>query len=448
MAFSCLILTGSVPFGTSQSGTSVSGIIDSSTTWTQANSPYELTGNVLVDYGATLTIESDVIVNFNAYYMRVNGTLTVQSGATINFASLVGTPNISNDNIQVNGLLVAVGTSANPIHVNGFFGSSIHFSQSSKSWDEQQGSGCIIQNSIINSTSISAENSVKIDKNTITGNVLAHGIISNNNILGSLISHSPVVISNNVITGLASGWNSIVVVYVQRDPSDNGPLTFSNNTIYGGTSGIGQDPNMGIDCGGDAIISDNVISGCGTAIRASSGIIQRNYIHDNNAGVFVENAIVENNTFVNDDTGVAVHSSATVIYNNFENDLGIYASTTDVDASNNWWGTTDTTGIENKIYDFNDDFSLGKVNYVPFLTAPNPYAMPDPNAPIETPTPSSSPPPEATQTPNTTSTPPPQSPDNSGSLFSLTAEQTTIVVMATVIAVLAITVAALWRKKA
>ena len=61
-------------------------------------------------------------------------------------------------------------------------------------------------------------------------------------------------------------------------------------------------------------------------------------------------------------------------------------------------GTTDIAEIDQKIWDYNDDFNLGKVNYVPFLTAANPQAMPDPNAPI--PTLPSTPPPETTPTPS------------------------------------------------
>jgi hypothetical protein len=64
-----LILVVTVHFGTAQSGTNVTGIISSDTTWTQVNSPYNLTGNVLVNEGATLTIEAGVTINLNDYYI-------------------------------------------------------------------------------------------------------------------------------------------------------------------------------------------------------------------------------------------------------------------------------------------------------------------------------------------------------------------------------------------
>lgn len=43
-----LVFVVSFHFGTAQSGTNITGIISSNTTWTQVNSPYTLTGNVLV----------------------------------------------------------------------------------------------------------------------------------------------------------------------------------------------------------------------------------------------------------------------------------------------------------------------------------------------------------------------------------------------------------------
>ena len=43
---------------------------------------------------------------------------------------------------------------------------------------------------------------------------------------------------------------------------------------------------------------------------------------------------------------------------------------TDVDALNNWWGITNETLIREQIYDYYDDYNLGKVLFKPFLTTP------------------------------------------------------------------------------
>jgi hypothetical protein len=87
-------------------------------------------------------------------------------------------------------------------------------------------------------------------------------------------------------------------------------------------------------------------------------------------------------------------------------------TTDDINATYNWWGTTDTNAISQTIHDNKNDFNLGKVNFDPILLQNNPNAMPNQNAPIPIVTPpytSASPTPNPTQTPasstSTSSTP-------------------------------------------
>jgi len=96
----------------------VSGIITSNTTWTPANSPYDLTGNVLVNDGVTLTVEPGATVNLGSYYLMVNGTLQ------------------------------AVGDGTDPIYFNS---GQITFTEFSTDWNESASTGSIIQNSILDS---------------------------------------------------------------------------------------------------------------------------------------------------------------------------------------------------------------------------------------------------------------------------------------------------------
>ena len=85
---------------------------------------------------------------------------------------------------------------------------------------------------------------------------------------------------------------------------------------------------------------------------------------------------VSNNTITGGENGILFEPSFTGspkiygnnIYNNSAN-IGLMSANS-IDASNNWWGTTDISAIEARIHDSADDPSLGTVFYEPFLTQP------------------------------------------------------------------------------
>ncbi len=77
------------------SATDVSGVISSNTTWSISGSPYTVTGNVLVNSGVTLTIEAGVTVKFDAdKSLQINGELIAQgtSSNKITFTSNQSSP--------------------------------------------------------------------------------------------------------------------------------------------------------------------------------------------------------------------------------------------------------------------------------------------------------------------------------------------------------------------
>jgi len=74
-----LLLTFVAYFGVAQgaqAATAVSGAISANTTWSLAQSPYQVTADISVENGATLTIEAGVVVSFDAAR-----NLTITSGA-------------------------------------------------------------------------------------------------------------------------------------------------------------------------------------------------------------------------------------------------------------------------------------------------------------------------------------------------------------------------------
>ncbi|MDP6076553.1 MAG: right-handed parallel beta-helix repeat-containing protein [Acidimicrobiales bacterium] len=75
--------------------TPVSGTIAEDTTWTLANSPITVTGNVMVEPGVTLTIEPGVTVKFDSGLgLAIKGTLIARGTATstITFTSSAASP--------------------------------------------------------------------------------------------------------------------------------------------------------------------------------------------------------------------------------------------------------------------------------------------------------------------------------------------------------------------
>jgi hypothetical protein len=266
-----LALAGTLHLDTVRAATNVSGIISSNATWTKANSPYSLTGNVLVSNGVTLTIEAGATVNLNSYFIMVNGTLRAR------------------------------GSNAEPI---GFNVGSISVTEFS--------SECVIDNTDFESTSISSGVSLKITNSIIDGSLSAAGSseVTNNQINNQLnVGGSSIVTNNNVKNGLsASGscrvQNNVVVGAVSV--SDN--CTFSGNTVTGSVASRGSSSVTSNTISGDVSVSDspeishNTIAGSVT-VDGQSPIISFNSIGN---GVIVSDGSprILNNTIKSNDIGV------------------------------------------------------------------------------------------------------------------------------------------------
>jgi hypothetical protein len=204
--------------------------------------------------------------------------------------------------------------------------------------------------------------------------------------------------------------------------------------------------NYGVYASNNAFISDNNITGCsigvyvtgnsivtrnlvtsntyGVRVSASSAKIENNVIANNNYGIS-GGGTIRNNTFGNNALGVDVSLAANITQNNIisssQNNIRMsLSSTNNVDATYNWWGTTDMQTINQTIQDFKTNSSIGKVNFVPFLNEINTQAPPMQSiylTPVPTPTPYPTPTfaptptfvprPTATFEPISTTTPPP-----------------------------------------
>jgi hypothetical protein len=411
-------------FAVSVDSSTIIGIITSDAIWIPSGSPYTLTGPAAIAVGATLTIEPGVTVNLNNNYLQVNGTL------------------------------VAEGTESEPIT---FKNGSVDFTASSISWNDQNDTGSKIENAIFVLSGISTRGtspklsqltngtiSVYSGAPTITQSNLAEinilqgtPVISNNNISGGIqslnapydlvLNSSPTITNNNI-----GSWDTANIIVVDL-PYTGSPTIFSN-TIVGGRIYYGERKgyfgeiwgtymtSYGIKAAGNAYISDNIITDCTfTGIVVSgNATIQRNIIISNSEGVEVQNtysyernsATIRNNT-ITGGAGIKLSedSSATINYNNLADITSskVYLETAnDVDATLNWWGTTDTNNITQSIRDSKTDFNLGTVTFTPFLSTPNNQATPNVTLTLPPkPTPIAQSTPTPTVTPTQTTTPSP-----------------------------------------
>ena len=340
--------------GAQSSGTNVSGTLTSDTTWTSANSPYNLTGNVNVNSGVTLYIQPGVTVNFNNYVLNNYGTLNAQG--TLN--------DLINLNLSDNGNEPGVDP-------------AIDFEMSSTSWNQQTSTGSIIEYAVINSawqpaTILIDSVSPKIYLDTINycgphsgGGPLidvegtnANPIIANNTVAGDIYAQGGLICNNTINTAALSNGDSALGIW--------GNVTVLGNLLCGGYYGIYASGNDG----DNVLVQNNLIvnNTYGVGVGLANGfslLMQNNTVSDNTYGVYLSSQSSP------ESANLTIQSNN--IFNNRIFNFQI-TLTSDFNATSNWWGTTNTTAISQAIYDFKYDFNLGTVNFLPFLNAPNPMA--------------------------------------------------------------------------
>jgi parallel beta-helix repeat protein len=435
---SASIIAVAASFGSAQAATSVIGILTVDTTWTKAGSPYTLSGPAKVEEGITLTVEPGVTVDLSSYYLQVVGTLS------------------------------AKGTADEPIHFIGgpSSGSPLTITDGSVGYDEATGKGCILEN-VVTSCKVTCGNSTLVNKCTLNDIIILESsdyqqptTVSNCKINSRIaVSRGGAIIVNNTITTKDVNDAAVGISYMVGST-----VTILSNSIIGGGISVG---------GGKVTISDNVITNCkGSGIAGSWGraTIEYNIISNNAIGIsipFQSTMTIQRNTIKNNPVGIRISQLTPLInYNNIENcsQNTIYLDESlSIDATNNWWGTTDTQAINQSIRDSKNDFNLGTINFVPFLTAPysnampraNPPPLPTPEPTQHMPTPTENPNPTQTSSQLATISPAPTSPSSAQPSANPTSTSgspelgiytVALAILAATVVVLSILVALLWKK--
>ncbi|MCU0485256.1 MAG: PKD domain-containing protein [Anaerolineales bacterium] len=253
---------------------------------------------------------------------------------------------------------------------------------------------------------------------------LSDSIIDNNNATGALLSYvegngtyvvtgntirknkggdfsgvqintrAPVVFKDNLVIENGPG-SGLATVLIQAHAAEiTGNLVINND---GGGMLIGSyyDYLPDVRVVSNNIISDNngiglrLYSYSGSAVNASHNAILRNTA-ENDAGLTVlyldaGSSITYNTILGNLNTGSTALRTSYFNYNtwgspvfNYNNLTGnngyaLYNDNTqglpNIDAVNNWWGTSSSTEIQALIYDYFDDTTRGIVDYSPYLSA-------------------------------------------------------------------------------
>jgi len=269
-------------------------------------------------------ISSDTTWRLNQSPVQLVGDVAVDEGVTLTIEPGV-TINMGNRTLYVDGTLHAEGTEQSPINFTSTLSPQaeamwlIHFRQTS-------------------------------GNNTIKHAFLDYGYILNlENMGGNMLSNCVMTMTYLRL------WNTSITDCTIQDVREirlYGYSSFENNTIQNISEYVELD-------GSHMLVQYNLFQKNQKIFfeEYSDLIFRYNTVVENVYGLYFEGKYVDyeisyNNIFANQQANAKTLS-------NYPDNINL---------SNNWWGTTNTTIIDQGIYDYYDDFSRGKVYYQPILT--------------------------------------------------------------------------------
>jgi hypothetical protein len=357
--------------------TFIQGVLNSDLQMKKSNSPYIITGNLLVPTDVTLTVES--------------GT------------SVLVSENVS---IKIDGIMSAIGNensriifSIYPTAPNTKKWLGIQYGENASEWDGTSGNILKFCSIEFSATALSGKIAPQVENCIIQNNITAmdfDGDQRQSNPFLLAVFHSKII--NNlwgIMARLAVNTNlshdTIVNDTNSAFYSDNFFTTCSIDSCFIEKNGTGIRIDRGTVSITRSVINDNgggisYSSDGGTNVKISNNSITNNigyaidFTEHGNHGRMLSISITNNNIDSNT-SGIKYQleylaTNFTINNNNIINSqqYAFISGKTDpipaeLDVANNFWGKNNSTEISSIIYDFYDSFDLSKVVFEPFATS-------------------------------------------------------------------------------
>lgn len=213
-----------------------------------------------------------------------------------------------------------------------------------------------------------------------TPNICSNKFLNNSgNVIGSTASYDPVSIHDNQFSNNMTGSSSTIDLINSSGINDN---EFLNNTTSISMVTVSTTPSFNNNLfqndtsnlylikisGGNPIISNNrIINNLNSGINPIILVNTSSNIHNNdfqgNSGVIClyiggTNSTVTQNNFVNPGVQYEIKNQIS------------FGPGANINASNNYWGTSSSAHIDSVIYDYFDNANLSVALYPPVLTSP------------------------------------------------------------------------------
>jgi parallel beta-helix repeat protein len=388
--------------------TTVGGFITTDTHWQAADSPFIASSSVLIDSGATLTIDPGVEVRFapTTGLVVVDGTLSARGTSE---SPITFTADQPGDENRWNGIGFGGETVDAVFDGAGNYLSGSVIEQATVEAVAQHNNGSInvqysspyIHASIIQDNLSCGIKTLVADGLRIVGNQIRNNnppslsegggidireslgvLVADNEITGNRTSSGGgggihmVYSDNSVITGNAIDDNSGSASFLITSSDD---LSINANIVSGGgaKSGIYIDRSRDVAMMNNMITGDNSVAGLSVYGGTNVTLVGDEIVDNVGDGIRFMGGTSGRNVVISGDAAtptVIAGNGGFQIYND-----QTFGLTTDplasgnVDARNVWWGTTDTATIQAGIFDFFDNSSKGIVFVEPFALSESPH---------------------------------------------------------------------------